>query len=185
MSASTFRILWPSLVPPDPAVKPTLNAPVDPNERLFVTIASGDATLPLLERVQTIYPRYLVAEPVAGPPGLTFRGFRDDTPYQGEDLVFEFGSARAFSRPLLAQGRHQFRRLHAGTAYRQCRRNVAFSARLADRLAKRRQRNRPPDRATASRKRNRSLSRPDRRRGWAIREYKNGALFRFPETAPR
>ena len=35
------------------------------------------------------YPRYLVAEPVAGPPGLTFRSFRIDTPYQGEDLVFE------------------------------------------------------------------------------------------------
>jgi hypothetical protein len=81
--------LWPSLTPPDPAIKPTVGAPIDPNERLFVTIASGETTLPLMERVQTIYPRYLVAEPVAGPPGLTFRGFRDDTPYQGEDLVFE------------------------------------------------------------------------------------------------
>ena len=29
--------LWPSLVPPDPAVKPTVGAPLDPNERLFVT----------------------------------------------------------------------------------------------------------------------------------------------------
>jgi hypothetical protein len=80
--------LWPSLTPPDPAIKPTVGAPIDPNERLFVTIASGETTLPLMERVQTIYPRYLVAEPVAGPPGLTFRGFRDDTPYQGEELVF-------------------------------------------------------------------------------------------------
>lgn len=80
--------LWPSLMPPDPAIKPTVGAPIDPNERLFVTIASGDSTLPLMDRVQTIYPRYLVAEPVAGPPGLTFRGFRNDTPYQGEDLVF-------------------------------------------------------------------------------------------------
>ncbi|MGB8895006.1 MAG: hypothetical protein WCD13_11980 [Pseudolabrys sp.] len=80
---------WPTLVPPDPAIKPTIGAPTDPNERLFVTIASGEATLPLIERVQTIYPRYLVAEPVAGPPGLTFRSFRIDTPYQGEDLVFE------------------------------------------------------------------------------------------------
>ena len=81
--------LWPHLVPPDPALKSTVGAPVDPNERLFVTIASGETTLPLMERVQTIYPRYLVPEPVAGPPGLTFRAFRDDTPYQGEDLVFE------------------------------------------------------------------------------------------------
>jgi hypothetical protein len=81
--------IWPSLTPPDPAIKPTVGAPIDPNERLFVTIASGETTLPLMERVQTIYPRYLVAEPVAGPPGLTFRGFRSETPYQGEDLVFE------------------------------------------------------------------------------------------------
>ena len=39
--------LWPSLLPPDPARKPTVGAPVDPNERLFVTIQTGDGTLPL------------------------------------------------------------------------------------------------------------------------------------------
>lgn len=81
--------LWPSLVPPDPAQKPTVGAPVDPNERLFLTIQTADGTLPLMERVKTIYPRYLVAAPVAGPEGLTVRGFRDDTPYRGEELVFE------------------------------------------------------------------------------------------------
>jgi hypothetical protein len=81
--------LWPSLTPPDPAVKPTVGAPVDPNMRLFVTIASGELTLPLSGRVQDIYPRYLVPEPTAGPEGLTLRGFRDGTPYQGEELVFE------------------------------------------------------------------------------------------------
>jgi hypothetical protein len=88
--------LWPSLVPPDPALKSTVGVPVDPNERLFVTIASGETTLPLMERVQTIYPRYLVAEPVAGPAGLTFRAFRDDTPYQGEDLVFDSNTPEQF-----------------------------------------------------------------------------------------
>lgn len=81
--------LWPSLMPPDPAVKPSLGTPVDPNMRLFVTIASGELTLPLSGRVQDIYPRYLVPEPAAGPEGLTLRGFRDGTPYQGEELVFE------------------------------------------------------------------------------------------------
>ena len=81
--------LWPSLLPPDPANRPTVGAPINPNERLFVTIASGDTTLPLMERVQNIYPRYLVAAPAAGPDGLTLRGFRDSTPYQGEELVFE------------------------------------------------------------------------------------------------
>ena len=88
--------LWPSLAPPDPAVKPAVGAPLDPNERLFVTIASGNTTLPLMERVQTIYPRYLVAQPVAGFPGLTYRGFRDDSPYQGEDLVFESNAPEHF-----------------------------------------------------------------------------------------
>jgi hypothetical protein len=88
--------LWPSLVPPDPALKSTVGVPVDPNERLFVTIASGETTLPLMERVQSIYPRYLVPEPVAGPPGLTFRAFRDDTPYQGEDLVFDSNTPEHF-----------------------------------------------------------------------------------------
>ena len=81
--------LWPSLTPPDPQIKPTIGAPLDPNKRLFVTITSGDGTLPLIERVKEIYPRYLVPEPTAGPEGLTLRGFRDGTPYQGEELVFE------------------------------------------------------------------------------------------------
>ena len=39
--------------------------------------------------MKDIYPRYLVAEPTAGPPGMTLRGFRDGTPYQGEELAFE------------------------------------------------------------------------------------------------
>jgi hypothetical protein len=84
-----LNYLWPSLQPPDPANKPTVGAPVNPNERLFVTIASGDTTLPLMERVQSIYPRYLVPTPTAGPDGLTLRGFRNGTPYQGEELAFE------------------------------------------------------------------------------------------------
>lgn len=88
--------LWPSLVPPNPAVKVVDGVPVDPNERLFVRIASGEPTLPLMKRVQTIYPRYLVAQPSAGPDGLTLRGFRDDTPYQGEELVFESGTPEHF-----------------------------------------------------------------------------------------
>ena len=142
--------IWPSLTPPDPAIKPTVGAPIDPNERLFVTIASGETTLPLMERVQTIYPRYLVAEPVAGPPGLTFRGFRSDTPYQGEDLVFEFERARAFPGALLAKGRHELRHLSAGATHRQRRRHPAFSARLAGQLVRRRRRHRSPDRQAAS-----------------------------------
>jgi hypothetical protein len=88
--------LWPSLTPPDPAIQPTVGAPVDPNARLFVTVASGDGTLPLIERVQTIYPRYLEPEPTAGPDGITLRGFRDGTPYQGEELAFESDAPEHF-----------------------------------------------------------------------------------------
>ena len=81
--------LWPSLLPPDPAVTPSVGSPINPNQRLFVTIAAGDSTLPLRQRVEEIYPRYLVAEPTAGPDGLTLRAFRAGTPYEGEELVFE------------------------------------------------------------------------------------------------
>jgi hypothetical protein len=80
--------LWPSLQPPGAADTPGRGALVNLNERLFVTIAAGGQTLPLMQRVEQIYPRYLVAQPTAGPDGLTLRGFRDGTPYQGEELVF-------------------------------------------------------------------------------------------------
>ena len=88
--------LWPSLQPPDPAARPTVHTRVNPDRRLFVTIETGDGTLPLMQRVQNIYPRYLVPEPKAGPPGLTLRGFRDGTPYQGEELVFESAAPTHF-----------------------------------------------------------------------------------------
>ena len=51
--------LWPSLKPPGPAAKPAPAAPLDPDKRLFVTIAVGDGTLPLPARLKEIYPRYL------------------------------------------------------------------------------------------------------------------------------
>jgi hypothetical protein len=81
--------LWPSLEPADTANKPGSAAQAASSERVFLTIQGGGETLPFMERVQTIYPRYLVPEPVAGPPGITLRGFRNDTPYEGEELVFE------------------------------------------------------------------------------------------------
>lgn len=83
--------LWPSLLPPNPTAVATGSGKTAPDfhERLFVTIQSGDGELPLADRVRDIYPRYLVAEPIAGPNGLTLRRFRDDTPYQGEELAFE------------------------------------------------------------------------------------------------
>jgi hypothetical protein len=86
--------VWPTLTPPDPAEKASQTpAPV---ERLFVTIQGADGTLSPMQRVETIYPRYLVPEPAAGPDGLTLRAFRDDTPYKDEELVFDSAAPAHF-----------------------------------------------------------------------------------------
>ena len=88
--------VWPNLTPPDAADKAAEpGAPVQPIERMFVTIEAADG-MPPIERAETIYPRYLVAEPVAGPSGLTLRGFRKDTPYAGEELAFESNNPQHF-----------------------------------------------------------------------------------------
>jgi hypothetical protein len=84
--------VWPELTPPDPMQK----ADAAPTEKLFVTIQGSDGTLPPMQRVETIYPRYLVTEPVPGPAGLTLRAFRDDTPYRGEELVFDSEAPKHF-----------------------------------------------------------------------------------------
>ena len=77
--------LWPSLAPPDP------NGPA-PNlaqrDRMFVTIAAAGLLSPV-DRLKGIYPRYIAAEPTPGPAGLAIFAFRDGSPYQGEDVVFD------------------------------------------------------------------------------------------------
>jgi len=88
--------LWPSLVPPDPAEKTSVGAPLNPNDRLFVTIAIADGALPPIERMKTIYPRYLAPDATAENDGLTARAFRDGTPYQGEDLVYDPAAPESF-----------------------------------------------------------------------------------------
>ena len=90
---------WPALVPPPtddkPATKTNLSAEnaataaAEPeNERLFVTIDGLGAELPPLDRLRTIYPRYVESLASAGPDGLAILPFRDGTPYAGEDLVY-------------------------------------------------------------------------------------------------
>lgn len=89
----SFR--WPSLEPPDAATKsavPTQDMVATPSailERIFVTINAAGSSVPPAERVFTIYPRYTVGEALAGPAGLTILAFRDGTPYQGEDLIYD------------------------------------------------------------------------------------------------
>ena len=92
-----LEYLWPSLEPPQAAARPTVLAAAKPNQLLFVTIQSGGETLPMMERVQKIYPRYLAEDTTAGPPGLVLQSFRNGTPYQGEELVFNSRAPNHFS----------------------------------------------------------------------------------------
>jgi hypothetical protein len=84
-----LAFLWPSLQPPDPAAKPGVNGVAGKVERLFVTVAASNGAMPPLERIKTIYPRYATSEPQPGPEGLAVLPFRGDTPYQGEDLIYD------------------------------------------------------------------------------------------------
>jgi hypothetical protein len=97
-----LAFLWPSLKPADAAMKPaapdalTTPGTVRALDRIFVTIASaGDAMAPA-ERVQTIYPRYATTDPVSGPTGLAVLTFREATPYQGEDLIYDAATPENF-----------------------------------------------------------------------------------------
>lgn len=81
-----MMFMWPSLTPPDATHKPQPTDTPDVSDRLFVTLAAVDTTLAPMERLKTIYPRYLDAAPVVV-DGLSTQVFRDGTAYQGEDLV--------------------------------------------------------------------------------------------------
>jgi hypothetical protein len=81
--------LWPSLEPPGPASALTLAEAPKVTERIFVTIAGSDNTLPPPERLKAIYPRYLAPDPVVTMGGLHVRAFLADTPYRGEDLILD------------------------------------------------------------------------------------------------
>jgi hypothetical protein len=79
---------WPSLSPPDRSVKPDPNAVIRHSDRLFITIAGADGTLPPAERLKMIYPRYVTGGS-ASHDGLTVQSFRPGSPYQGEDLIYD------------------------------------------------------------------------------------------------
>jgi hypothetical protein len=89
-----LAFLWPSLEPPDakPTPQPASIAAAAPPQivgRVFMTISAAGNTLAPAERMASIYPRYAVAEAVPGPGGLAVLAFREGTPYQGEDLVYD------------------------------------------------------------------------------------------------
>jgi hypothetical protein len=99
-----LAFVWPSLEPPDPNAKAsapepgTLPPPAQSLTRVFMTIAGAGDTLAPLERTRTIYPRYASAEAALGPGGLTVQPFRDGTPYQGEDLIYDGPALRFLVR---------------------------------------------------------------------------------------
>jgi hypothetical protein len=95
---------WPSLAPPEPSSErathegdaSAMPPPPSVNDRLFVTIAGLGAVLPPVERLRTIYPRYVEAHAGAGADGLAILPFRAATPYQGEDLVYVAANPEQF-----------------------------------------------------------------------------------------
>ncbi|HWP27113.1 MAG TPA: hypothetical protein VNL39_12285 [Xanthobacteraceae bacterium] len=88
--------LWPSLEPPDPAARPAPDEAPTLSDRIFVTIAKSDGTLPPAERFHIIYPRYTEGDPAAGPDGLRVQSFRKDTPYRNEDLLYDAAAPDRF-----------------------------------------------------------------------------------------
>jgi hypothetical protein len=91
-----LTFVWPSLDPPDLSAKPLPTDTPDIGDRLFVTIAGSDTALSPAERLKAIYPRYADAAPVVGSDGLSVQGFRDGSPYQGEDLIMQPASPERF-----------------------------------------------------------------------------------------
>jgi hypothetical protein len=97
-----LAFLWPSSKSADAALKPaTPDALAPPGtartlDRIFVTIASARDTMAPAERLQSIYPRYAATEPVSGPTGLAVLAFREGTPYQGEDLIYDAATPENF-----------------------------------------------------------------------------------------
>ncbi|HEX2215116.1 MAG TPA: hypothetical protein VHG27_00200 [Xanthobacteraceae bacterium] len=88
---------WPQLTPPEAAGnKPAPSLDSEPIDQVFISIASPQGALPLGERVRTIYPRYMAPAGFLSPEGLSGVSFRDGTPYQGEDLLFDTDRAERF-----------------------------------------------------------------------------------------
>jgi hypothetical protein len=89
-----LTFIWPSLTPPQADNTSDRKSPLRADnaiaaateleaERLFVTIEGLNGVLPPLERLRTIYPRYVETQASTGPDGLATLPFRSGTPYDG------------------------------------------------------------------------------------------------------
>ena len=84
-----LAFLWPTLEPPPPSTAVTPADAPKVSDRIFLTIAGSDGTLPPIDRLKSIYPRYAASGPAVDMGGLQVRAFRSGTPYQGEDLIHD------------------------------------------------------------------------------------------------
>jgi hypothetical protein len=81
--------IYPSLEPPqapEHVSADTVQATLEPIDRIFLSIAAHHDAWAPEALVHTIYPRYLEQTSTPAQDGLTIRAFRDGTPYGGEDL---------------------------------------------------------------------------------------------------
>jgi hypothetical protein len=74
--------VWPELTPPDSHAVVSM-------ARLFVAIEPAQSAMLPSERLRSIYPRYADTPSASGPGGLVIAAFRDDSPYAGEDLLYD------------------------------------------------------------------------------------------------
>jgi hypothetical protein len=81
--------LYPSLEPPGApkhVTAETVDATMQPIDRIFLSIAAHHDALSPEQRVNTIYPRYFDQAATQPEEGLTMRMFRAETPYGSEDF---------------------------------------------------------------------------------------------------
>jgi hypothetical protein len=87
---------WPHFTVRTPAQKAVDLGSMKAPDQVFVTIVEAANKMPLTERLKTVYSRYVAAEAARGPDGLLKVTFREQTPYQGEDLFFQESQPEAF-----------------------------------------------------------------------------------------
>jgi hypothetical protein len=86
--------IWPSLAPPATAAEAgpqgasASTEAAHPLQRIFLTVSASEGGPAPIERMNTVYRRYLAPETLSEFDGLVMLAFNKDTPYQGEDLLY-------------------------------------------------------------------------------------------------
>ncbi len=128
--------LYPSLEPPGAPKHVTadsVDAAMQPIDRIFLSIAAHRDALSPEQRTATIYPRYLDRAAATPQDGLTMRMFRADTPYGNEDL---YSAASSCTDRALHAGCGDARHVPRRTPRRRRRPHLPLSAQLAIAVAR-------------------------------------------------